>query len=302
MKLIHFNANFAAAITVLATVSVGLGFSGPQPSESPTELVRRTVEREITAGNGDAKVMFLDRKETPHGSQTKLMVETREGMAGMMVAINDKPLTPEQQKAEEGHLAGLVNNPEHLSRKQKSEKEDAERITRIMKALPQAFLYESDGTELGNQEVGRAADQLIRLKFRPNPKYDPPSHVEQVLTGMQGYILIDPDKCRIAKIDGTLIRDVGFGWGFLGHLDKGGRFVVAQAEVVKDRWEVTRMSLSFTGRMLLFKGLNIKSDEVFSNFRPAPVDLSFAQGVDLIKKEQSELAQNPRQAPTVDPK
>ncbi len=302
MKLIHFNAKLTVAIAVLATVSVGPAFPADQASESPVELVRRTVRREIATDSGDAKVMFMDRKETPHGSQTKLIVETREGMAGMMVAINDKPLTPEQRQAEEAHLARLVSNPEQLKRKQRSEKEDAERIRRIMKALPDAFLYESDGTEGGNQEVGRGANQLVRLKFRPNPKYDPPTRVEQVLTGMQGYLLIEPDKCRIAKIDGTLSKDVGFGWGFLGHLDKGGHFMVEQAEVVKQGWEVTRMSLSFTGRILLFKGLKIKSDEVFSNFRPAPSDLSFAQGVELLKKQEAELAQSRQQSLPENPK
>jgi hypothetical protein len=302
MKLIHFNAKLTVAIAVLATVSVGRAFPADQASESPVELVRRTVRREIATDSGDAKVMFMDRKETPHGSQTKLIVETREGMAGMMVAINDKPLTPEQRQAEEAHLARLVSNPEQLKRKQRSEKEDAERIRRIMKALPDAFLYESDGTEGGNQEVGRGANQLVRLKFRPNPKYDPPTRVEQVLTGMQGYLLIDAEKCRIARIDGTLSKDVGFGWGFLGHLDKGGHFMVEQAEVVKQGWEVTRMSLSFTGRILLFKGLKIKSDEVFSNFRPAPSDLSFAQGVELLKKQEAELAQSRRQSLPDNPK
>ena len=78
--------------------------------------------------------------------------------------------------------------------------------------------------------------------------------------------------------------------------------MVEQAEVFKERWEITRMSLSFTGKILLFKSLNIKSDEVFNNFRPVPSDLSFVQGVELIKKQQSELAQNPRQSPPVDPK
>src|SRR5579859_1370524 len=259
MKLIPFNARVAIAALVLG--SLGSAFCVDQLSEPPIELVRRTVQREISAGNSDARFMFKDRKETQHGSQTKLMVESREGMAGMVVAFDDKPLTREQRQAEEDHLAGLVGNPEQLRRKQRSEKEDAERITRIMKALPDAFLYESDGTEVGNQTVGKVGGQLVRLKFRPNPKYSPPTHVEQVLTGMQGYILIDPHECRIAKIDGTLSKDVGFGWGFLGHLDKGGRFMVEQAEVVKEQWEITRMSLSFTGRVLLFKGLNIKSDE-----------------------------------------
>jgi hypothetical protein len=51
------------------------------------------------------------------------------------------------------------------------------------------------------------------------------------------------------------------------------------------------MSLDFTGRVLLFKSLKIKSNEIYSDFRPAP-DLSFAQGVELLKKQQAELAEN----------
>ena len=289
MRRIHSKAKFL--IAVLAVVSVG-PLSAEQAPDSPTELVRRTVQREMASGNGDAKTIFVDRKETPHGSQTKLIVETREGMAGLTVAVDDKPLTPEQRQAEEARLSGLVRNPEQLRKKQRSEKEDEERMTRIMKALPDAFLYEPDGTAVGNEEIGKAGDQLVRLKFRPNPKYSPPSHVEQVLTGMQGYILIDADQQRIAKIDGTLGKEVGFGWGILGHLDRGGHFLVEQAEVVQGEWEVTHMSLSFTGKELLFKSFNIKSDEVFSNFRPAPSNLNFAQGVELLKKQEAELADN----------
>jgi hypothetical protein len=302
MRPIYFRAKPAFAIVVLAMLSAGPGFSADQLSESPIDLVRRTVQNEVAASNGDAKVTFMDRKETPHGSQTKLIVETREGMAGMVVAFNDRPLTPEQHHAEEARLDGLVASPEQLKKKQKSEKEDAERITRIVKALPDAFLYEPDGTEVGNQEIGRAGEQLVRLKFRPNPKYSPPSHVEQVLTGMQGYLLIDADQHRIAKIDGTLNKDVGFGWGFLGHLDQGGHFLVEQGAVMKRDWEITRMSLTFTGRVLLFKSLNIKSDEVFSNFRSAPSNMSFAQGVELLKKQEAELAENRQQPGTDKPK
>jgi hypothetical protein len=290
MRRIHSKAKLAVAIAVLAAVSVG-PISAEQPSESPTELVRRTVQMEMGSGS-DPNAIFVDRKEMPHGSQTKLIVETSEGMAGMTVAVNDKPLTPEQHRAEEARLSGLVNNPEQLRKKQRSEKEDEERMRRIMKVLPDAFLYEPDGTTVGSREIGKAGDQLVRLKFRPNPKYSPPSHVEQVLTGMQGYLLIDPDQHRIAKIDGTLGKEVGFGWGILGHLDRGGHFVVEQAEVIQGEWEVTHMILSFTGRELLFKSLNIKSDEVFSNFRPAPSNLSFAQGVELLKKQEAELADN----------
>jgi hypothetical protein len=282
-------------VAMFAIVSGRATILAQQPSEAPVELVRKTVQSEVAASNSDLRVMFMDRKETPRGSQTKLMVETRDGMAGMTIAFNDKALTPEQRQAEEGRLAGLVNNQEQLEQKRKKEKEDAERVTRIMKALPDAFLYDPDGTESGNQDVGKAGTELVRLKFRPNPKYSPPSHVEQVLTGMQGYLLIDAGQHRIAKIDGTLIKEVGFGWGILGHLDQGGHFLVEQGEVIPGVWEITRMSLSLTGRVLLFKSLNIKSDEVFNNFRAAPANLSFAQGVELLKKQEAELAENQQQ-------
>jgi hypothetical protein len=71
---------------------------------------------------------------------------------------------------------------------------------------------------------------------------------------------------------------------------------VEQAEVVLGDWEVTHMSLSFTGKELLFKNISVKSDEAFSNFQSVPPNLTFAQGVELLKKQEAELAEN-RQRP-----
>jgi hypothetical protein len=295
MRADSHRPKLAGTIIVVLAIAWTL-LPAQQSPETPVDLVRRTMQNEVAASSATAKVMFMDRKETPRGSQTKLMVETREGMAGMTIAFNDQPLTPEQRQAEQAHLAGLVHDPDQLKKKQKTEKEDAERIARIMKALPDAFLYEPDGSEVGNQETGKAGAELIRLKFHPNPNYSPPSHVELVLTGMQGYLLIDPAEHRLAKIDGTLSKEVGFGWGFLGHLDQGGHFLVKQGEVLKGDWEITQMSLSFTGKILLFKTLNIQSDEIFSHFRAAPPELSFAQGVELLNKEELDLAENRRQS------
>ena len=262
-----------------------------QVQASPVDLVRRTVKNELSANGGDVHYMFKDFKKTPTGSQTKLLVETQEATAGMVIAINGKPLSAQQRQDEIGRIERFVESPEELRKKQKQEKEDAEHVTRIMKALPDAFLYERDGAEPGADGLGRPGDELVRLKFRPNPDYNPPTHTEQVLTGMTGYLLIDVDHCRIAKIDGTLMKEVGFGWGILGHLDKGGRFIVQQADVGDDHWEISRMDLAFTGKVLFFKSLNIKSTEIYSDFQHAPSHLTFAQGVELLKKQQAELAE-----------
>ena len=281
----------ALAAALALNVSAGSVAQGP-PGDTPSELVRRAVANEIKSNNQGQKYMCRQRKETPAGSQTKLMVETRDAMVGMVVAYNDQPLNQQQRRDEYGRIERFVNQPAELERKRKQEKDSAERVNLILRALPDAFLYEYDGTETGRPGVGKSGDQLLRLKFRPNPRYDPPSHVEQVLTGMQGVVLLDPQKQRIARIDGTLFKDVGFGWGILGHLDRGGHFQVDQADVNDDHWTIARMDLAFTGKILLFKSIDIKSTEIYGDFHPVPPDLTFAQGIELLKQQQAAVAQN----------
>jgi hypothetical protein len=288
-----------AIVVLLGALATGLNIfpvavasaSALDPA-SCLELVRATVANEVAANNSSAKHMFRDRKQTPQGSQTRLYVETREAIAGITVAYNDKPLAPQDVQGEEGRLAGLAGNAEQLRRKHAQEQENAERTTRIMKALPDAFLYRYDGEETEAADAGDPGRRLVRLKFRPNPAYQPPTHSEQVLVGMDGLLVIDPVAHRIVKIDGALFKEVSFGWGILGHLDKGGHFLVEQRDVGKGCWEVSRMSLSFTGKILLFKSLSMKSDEVFTDFRPVPDDTTFAQGVEILKAEEVKLAQN----------
>jgi hypothetical protein len=269
-----------------------LGAADGPPTVTPSELVRRAVQNEIKNNNQGPKYMCRQRKETLTGSQIKLMVETRDAMVGMVVANNDQPLNQEQRRAEYGRIERFLQQPSELEKKRAQEKENADRVNAILKALPDAFVYEYDGTEPGRPGVGRPGEQLVRLKFRPNPRYDPPTHVEQVLVGMQGVVLVDPQDQHIARIDGTLFKDVGFGWGILGHLDRGGHFQVDQSEVGNNNWTIARMDLAFTGKMLLFKSMNIKSTEIYSDFHPVPADLTFAQGIDLLKKQQAAVAQN----------
>lgn len=299
MSHVKITPRMASAVS-LAALFLGIGLSSllaetldpAQDSASPLELVRSAVANEVAAAKDDStKHIFRSRKQTAQGSQTRLYVETREAMAGITIAYNDKPLAPEQTRSEEARLADLVSHPEQLSRKHTQEQESADRTLRIVKALPDAFLFDYDGEQPGTPDLGLDGDRMVRLKFRPNPAYRPPSHVEDVLIGMQGIVLIDSEARRIARIDGTLFKEVSFGWGILGHLDKGGHFLVEQRNVGDGSWDVSRMSLGFTGKILLFKSIAIKSEEVFSDFRRVPADTTFAQGVELLKTEHARLAQ-----------
>ena len=284
----------ALCLALYLSIITALHSQESKPLEvAPSDLVREAIAQEVSAANqSQTKHMFRSRRQTPKGSQTHLYVETNDAMAGMLIAVNDQPLSQQQQQAERNHLFWLSGNQEALRKKRAREKEDADRTMRILKALPEAFRYEYAGKEPGTPGLGKAGDELIKLNFTPNPAYSPPSHVEQVLEGMQGYVLIDATAHRLAKINGILFREVLFGWGIVGHLNKGGHFCVQQADVGDGTWDITGMSLRMTGKILMFKGISMISDETFSDFRAVPGDLTFAQAVSMLTNEQEKLAHN----------
>ena len=295
MVRLAYSIAHTGAWILLLTAADFAGQSAASSYRDPMELVREAVQNEIKAASNDtARFLFRGTKTTPQGSTTKLYVETKEATAGLVIAYNGKPLTPEQRQVEEARVERFIHHPEELKKKRQQERESDERTRRIVRAMPDAFLFEYAGEEPASTGIGQAGSTLVKLKFRPNPRYEPPTRVEEVLSGMQGYVLVDAVGYRIASIEATLFKPVGFGWGILGHLDRGGRFLVQQQEVGDNFWEISRMALSFTGKILLVKNLNINSTEVFSGFKRVPSDLTFTQAVELLKKEEAIVsADNP---------
>jgi hypothetical protein len=287
---------FRIALTGVWILLVGGSSFTEQPATfasdpDPAELVRKAVQNELKAAKDDtAHFLFRGTKTTPKGSTTRIYVEAKDATAGLVIAYNGKPLTAKQQQDEEARVERFINDPAELQKKREQERDNAEHTLRIVRALPDAFRFEYAGEQTGSAGIGRAGARLIKLTFRPNALYQPPSRVEEVLTGMQGYVLVDTTDYRLASIDGTLFKEVGFGWGILGHLDRGGRFVVQQEAVSDNLWEVSTMSLNLTGKILLFKNLSVISTEHFSGFKRVPPDLTFAQALDLLKKEESTTA------------
>jgi hypothetical protein len=133
---------------------------------------------------------------------------------------------------------------------------------------------------------------LIKLKFTPNPNYTPASRETSVFKAMNGNMWIAVPDLRLGRIEATLFREVTFGWGLLGHLDKGGHFFVEQSKIGPERWEVTYMNIEFTGRVLLFKTINLKQVEKLSSFHEVPGGLTLAQGVEMLIKHDAQVPEN----------
>ncbi len=275
-------------MAVVALLAAVWGVSQQQkPDMDPLELVRRAAKNESKAIEYHQYFMYRDHVDYKTHSLTREVIETPQGGLASTIAINGQPLTPEQRAKENQKLEKYANDPEARRKKEVASKEEDERDQLMLTSLPDAFLYTYAGTEQGPN-----GDELVHLTFRPNPGFSPPNHETRVYEGMQGDMLIDRKAMRIAKIDGTLFKDVDFGWGILGRLYKGGKFYIEQRNVGSGRWEMVRQTLQFTGKVLMVKSLNIYSSETATDFRPVPANLTVAQALDLLYKSNETVAQN----------
>jgi len=237
------------------------------------------VQNELKASESNTHYMYLVRKQTPQGSSLKQVAETKDGEVSYLLKLNDQPLTPEQRSIEDGKMQKLLNDADEQRRRLKEQKEDEKRATTLVRVLPDAFIYEFDKPDATDPKG------IVKLKFRPNPNYNPPDRETQVLKGMAGTMELDTTANRMARLDGTLIDDVNFGWGIFGKLHKGGHFEIQEKDVGDGHWDVTYRNLDFSGKVLLFKKLRIKETSEMSEFHNIPDNLSFTQGFDLLRKE-----------------
>ena len=276
-----------AALRIAAALfAAGSLLSLPAMAQSPSTsdtvaLVQRASNNELRSSNGAHAVRYKLRKQDEKGITTKEIVETKDGDVARLIAVDDKPLTPEKNQAELDRLNNLLAHPELQAHRKKKEQEDSGRADEMIKLLPDAFIYKDLGTVQGSSGPAH------RLSFQPNPKFDPPDREAQVYHGMEGELWIDKSQERIVKLDAHLIADVEFGWGILGKLYKGGSILIEQADVGEKHWETTHMQLNLTGMALMIKPLSFKTTEDASDFQPVPLHMSYQDAIHLLESSSN---------------
>jgi hypothetical protein len=265
---------------VISCLLLGLpSFTSAQAQSTPREMVRAAIQNELQ-DNSKRSLLFTwkERKYRGHDTEVQRIVETPKGVLSRVMLIDEKPLTPEQRTQEEERIQKMLD-PAQLQRKQKERQEGDQRTNKMLATIPDAFDFQQlDTTQSAN------GHKLTRIRFVARPGFNPPTRESMVFTGMQGEMLLDESAGRLAKIDGTLFKDVTFGWGVLGKLYKGGRFIVEQSEITPGHWDSTRTVLRFEGKALFFKTIHIDDNETSWDYKPVP-PMSVEQALDFLKTD-----------------
>jgi hypothetical protein len=267
--------SFLCVVSPLVTASAVFAQSGEAVTD-PVPLVRRASQNELHSSNGHHPFRYQLHKIDDGKITTKEIVETKDGDVARLIAVNDKPLDPDADKAELDRLNNLAGHPELQEHRHKREQEDSDRANEMIRLLPDAFLYHNEGL------VDGPNGPCHRLSFKPNPNFSPPDREAEVYHGMAGELWIDKGQERMVRLDAHLIDDVNFGWGILGKLYKGGSILVEQADVGDQHWETTHMKLSLTGKALLLKSLSFQTTEDASHFEPVPPEMGYQNAIKLL--------------------
>jgi len=247
----------------------------PAPTPATTEqleLIARATENELQALENPVPFRYQERLEWSWGTETRSVIETSEGRADRIVQFADEPLSSEQQAKQERRLKKLLSDHDALKNELQDQTAETQRRIRMVKAFSRAFFFNFVGHEHG----------LLRFDFRPNPEFSPKDRETQMYRGMEGKVWVEPVYERIVQVQGKLVKDVSFGWGIFGRLNKGGIYEISQTQLSPGVWRITTLNVDVKGRMFFLNSFRFMRRESNSHFRAVSASLTYPAAVQTL--------------------
>jgi hypothetical protein len=165
----------------------------------PADLVKAVINRELkTSDVNEIRWKYLLNKEADGKQETREVVETKSGSLDRLIAVAGKPLTDAQQRGETERILRLSRNPDEQRKLEQTRRKDAEQCNAFLRMIPEAFLF----------AYAEQSGRLIKLTFKPDPHFQPPSREAKVLHEMAGEIWVDSQQQRLVSISAQLMSEV----------------------------------------------------------------------------------------------
>lgn len=246
---------------------------------SAVELVNQMVQAESTAWKN--RQHFSYRKEE-RSNRTKghlwseLVVETSNGPLERLIAVDGKPLSDIEDKAEDRRIDHLAKHPDEFRRQTQRRNEDEARLPSLMSELTNLLVFHRSGFQ----------GDLIEITFQPNPSFRERTYQDRVVHAMSGVLLIHRTDMRLSELDVRLEHRVEFGYGILGDISDTTNFSLARQEVSPGSWEPTKIHVHLDGTVLLMKSLSREIEASQYDFRLLPHNLTVAEAARMLRSKQ----------------
>jgi hypothetical protein len=240
--------------------------AGTLLSVPPRSLVVDAAANELAAlHHKDSYLRYRMETINEKGDQVRDVIESKDGTVARLILKDGKPLTPEQDKAEQQRLNDMIASPATYAKHVKNGESEKKMADTLVPLMADAMI---NTYTPGQPQSGKNGGALeIVLDYKPNPKFVPPNTEAQALTGLEGRVWIDAKTHYVVRMEGTIARGVNFGWGMLAHIYPGGKVEMNQTSVGGNRWIFTDFSMQLSVRALMVKRLDIRSSAKTSGYQ-----------------------------------
>jgi hypothetical protein len=262
----------AALMLMLAAVMPAFAQSSVEPAR---DLVRDTIFNELHDREHDSHWEYRSESVSSSEKRVREQVETDQGPIFRLLAEGGSPLSAAQQQREDARLAAYVRSPGQIARVEREHQEDETRLAGIMALIPQAFLFDYQGAPGGDQ---------VRIAFRSDPAFVPTGYEARIVHALTGTLLVDARFKRMVEMHGVLAERVDFGYGLLGHVEKGGTFTIHREQVSDQHLKTDLVEVHVQGKILMLKTVSKDQREARTDFRPVPHGTTLAEAKEMLSE------------------
>ena len=240
--------------------------SVPAKGQDAREFVSRAVQNELLKDADDhSHWLYFEVDQKPEHPVKQWVADVEDGSLKRVVQMDGRSLSPQEQRQ---RMDAYIHDAGARAKQRKSGAHDDDEAARMLRMLPKAFIWTCVGEQGGN----------TLLHFKPDPNFTPPDMEAKVFAAMEGDMAVNARQMRIASLKGQLTHDVTFLGGLLGRMNGGGTFDVERRETGKNGvWQITESHIHINGHVLLFKTISEQEDDVKTEFRQLPAQISLEQ-------------------------
>jgi hypothetical protein len=231
----------------------------------PADIMRRSIEANHSDLTAATEFDHFERRQTPDGSKTYAVTMMNGSPYQCLVAVNDQPLSSDDQRREEqkkdaARAAREREAPDDRTKRIAKYERERRRNRVLLDQLAQAF----DFTREPDQMVDGVEAYVVRATPRRN--YQPPSLEAEVLTGVESRFWIEQSSFHWIKVEATVVRPVSIA-AFLARVEPGTQFTLEQAQVSPGVWFPKRFLMRTRARLLLMFRQRTQLDATYYGYR-----------------------------------
>lgn len=186
-----------------------------------------------------------------------------------LIAVDGKPLDPAELARRDAERQKALQDAEQKRRNEtprarEARLRDEAEERRERNAVLDDALAVFEVKFLKREIVDR--QPLLMGTATPRPDARVTTREGRWLKQFAGEIWISEADYQIARLDMRALSDVSIGWGLVGRVHEGSRFVFARRKI-ENAWLPAEVTFEATGRTLLFRRFAIATTTTFSDYR-----------------------------------